>query len=215
MDVGSRCAAQRKQRHKEVTMRTISVWLVAASRRWWILGIVAALNFVSFRVLFALEDEFEAVAGVPTFDTQNDLTVATLLAQLPRYEGAARAAYGWFAAFDWIFPFISALFLAVLWAWLLRTNPLSLAQRLLRWNTPVWVFAVTLFDWLENMSLIAIVYGGVTSSAMVETAIVWKQLKVAGLTGSAAITVLLHALAGAGLVYRVWRARTMGAKTSS
>ncbi len=79
-------------------MRTISVWLVAASRRWWILGIVAALNFVSFRVLFALEDKFEAVAGVPTFDTQNVLTVATLLAQLPRYVGAARAAYGWFAA---------------------------------------------------------------------------------------------------------------------
>jgi cellulose synthase/poly-beta-1,6-N-acetylglucosamine synthase-like glycosyltransferase len=176
--------------------------------------IVAALNFVSFRVLFTLEDRFEAIAGVPTFDTQNDLTSATLLQQLPRYVGAARAAYGWFAAFDWVFPFIASLFLAVLWAWLLRTNALSIAQRLLQWTMPVWVFAVTLFDWLENISLIAIVYAGVRSARVVEAAIVWKQLKLAGLTASAAITVLLVVLALVGLLQRVWRAHMIGIKTS-
>jgi len=190
-------------------MRRLTTWLVAASRKWWLFSSIFVLNLVSFRVLFALEDRFEAVAGVPTFDTQNDLTVATLLAQLPRYQGAAQAAYGWFAAFDWIFPFISALFLAVLWAWLLRTNPLSFAQRRLRWNMPVWVFAVTLFDWLENSSLVAIVYGGVRSARVMEAALVWKQLKLAGLTASAAITVLLVALAGAGWKHRARHTRTL------
>jgi len=195
-------------------MRTFATWLVAASRRWWIFGSIFVLNFVSFRVLFALEDRFEAIAGEPTFDTQNDLTVAAVLQQLPRYEGAARVAYGWFAAFDWVFPFVASLFLAVLWAWLLRTNTLPIAQRLLRWNMPMWVFAVTLFDWLENVSLLLIVYGGAPSALLVETALVWKRLKLAGLTASAAITMLLVALAMIGWLYRMWRARMLRTKTS-
>jgi hypothetical protein len=73
-------------------MRTITVWLVAASRRWWLFGRIFVLNVVSLEVLFAVEDRFEAIAGVATFDTQNSVTVATLLAQLPRYQGAAHAA---------------------------------------------------------------------------------------------------------------------------
>ena len=73
-------------------MRTITVWLVAASRRWWLFGRIFVLNVVSLEVLFAVEDRFEAIAGVATFATQNSVTVAPLLAQLPRYQGAAHAA---------------------------------------------------------------------------------------------------------------------------
>jgi hypothetical protein len=43
---------------------------------------------------------------------------------------------------------------------------------------------------------------------------VWKQLKLAGLTASAAITVLLVVLALVGLLQRVWRAHMIGIKTS-
>lgn len=196
------------------TMHTTNTWIVAASRPWWIFGSISVLNFVSFKVLFALEDRFEAIAHVPTFDTQTDLTPAALLQQLPRYTGAARTAYAWFAVFDWVFPFVASLFLAVLWAWLLRTNTFSIAQRLLRWNMPVWVFAVTLFDWLENISLLVIIYGGVRSSFVVQAALVWKRLKLTGLTASAAITVLLVALALVGLLQRVWRAHMTDIKTS-
>ena len=73
-------------------MGMLNSWLVAASRRWWLFGRIFVLNVVSLEVLFAVVDRFEAIAGVATFATQNSVTVATLLAQLPRYQGAAHAA---------------------------------------------------------------------------------------------------------------------------
>jgi hypothetical protein len=187
-------------------MRNITSYLVSVSHRWWLVGGILVLNIGSFQLLFALEDRFEAAAGLPVFDTQNDLTPATILEQLPRYGGAARTAYAWFAAYDWVFPLLAALWLAVLWTWLLRTNSLPVARRLERWNLPVWGFAATLFDWLENIALLLIVYGGMTQVSVLEAAIFWKRLKLAGLTASVLVTALLLILAVAGLGYQWWQA---------
>jgi hypothetical protein len=195
-------------------MRKIKAWIIFASRTWWLFGIIFALNMVSLRVLFALEDRFQVATGLPVFDTQNDLTSITLLQQLPLYQGTARTAYLHFAAFDFVFPFVAASFLAVLWAWLLRSTTWPIADRLLRWNIPLLAFLVTLFDYLENVSLLTIIYAGFTWEGAVNAAILFKRLKLTGLTLSSTLTGLLMTLAIANWLYRVWQARFQHAKAT-
>lgn len=168
--------------------------LVAVSRTWWLVALTFVLNIMSFQVLFALEDRFEALTGAPVLDTQNGLTIVTLLEQLPLYRGAAYAAYLRFAAFDFVFPFVSALFLAVLWALLLRWNGGRIAQRLLSWNLPLLPFLATLFDWLENVSVLLVLGAASPSGQLLHAVIVCKRLKLTSLTVIMAITILLHVL---------------------
>lgn len=168
--------------------------LVAVSRTWWLVALTFVLNIISFQVLFALEDRFEALTGAPVLDTQNGLTIVTLLEQLPLYRGAAYGAYLRFAAFDFVFPFVSALFLAVLWALLLRWNGGRIAQRLLSWNLPLLPFLATLFDWLENVSVLLVLGTASPPGQLLHAVIVCKRLKLTSLTVIMAITILLHVL---------------------
>jgi hypothetical protein len=158
-------------------MHVINRPLQAIARRWWAILLVLLLNGVSFTILFALEDRFEALAGVPTFDTQNDLTAETLRAQLPLYTGAAREAYYAFAAFDFVFPFIAALFLAVLFTALLRANRSPVAGRLLASGAALLPFLGTLFDYGENVGFLSILAVG-ADSTWVSVALLFKQLKL-------------------------------------
>jgi hypothetical protein len=189
-------------------MQRLNHWIVSTSRRWWLVGLILLLNYLSFRILFGLEDAFEVITGLPVFDTQNNLTAAALLQQLPLYNGAALTAYLCFAAFDWVFPFVAALFQAVLWALLLRTNRSSIAQRLLQLNLPMWAFVTTIFDYLENISLLAILAVGSTAGGwLADVAIVCKRLKLTGLGLSTAITTGLLAFSVGHWLYRIWRGR--------
>lgn len=180
--------------------------LVAVSRRWWLCALALVLNITSFQVLFALEDRFEALTGAPVFDTQNGLTVATLLEQLPLYRGAAYSAYLGFAAFDWIFPFVGSLFIAILWALLLRWNHSRIAQRLLAAHLPLLPFVATVFDWLENVTLL-LVTGAASppGQLLLNAVIVCKQLKLTSLMVLMAVTVLLHLLLLGHKLAGVWR----------
>jgi hypothetical protein len=169
--------------------------LLVATQSWWLCGLIFVLNALSFRTLFRLEDQFEALTNVPVFDTQNGLTSETLAQQLPLYTGEAHTAYMRFAAFDFVFPFVSALFLAVVWTLLLRVNSGSIARHLLAWNLPLLPFCATIFDWLENIGLLI-----VTSTAsqpgqlLLNSVIVCKRLKLTSLALIGTITVLLIVL---------------------
>ena len=66
-------------------MSRLNALLIRTSRSPWRFALVAALNAGAFAVLFALEDRFEAITGLPVFDTQNYLTPAALEQQLPLY----------------------------------------------------------------------------------------------------------------------------------
>jgi hypothetical protein len=187
-------------------MTRIRDLLIAISRRWWAVVLVFVLNFAAFTVLFALEDQFEALAGVPTFDTQNDLTAARLIEQLPLYQGEARAAYMRFIAFDFVFPFVAALFIAVLWTLFLRLNTWKIAVRLLAVGTPLFAFIGTLWDYLENVSLLTILNTG-ASQTWIDLALMFKGLKLTWLFLNAPITAVILGLLIANVIYRVLRAR--------
>lgn len=184
--------------------------LVRTSRSWWHFAILAALNAGAFVILFALEDRFEAITGLPAFDTQNSLTPELLRQQLPLYQGEALAAYLAFAAFDFVFPLVAALFLAVTWALLLRLTPWRLTQRLLAWGLPLYAFLGTGFDYLENLSLLSVIFLEAPSTLLVDTAILLKRLKLTALALSGALTGVLVLFALIASVRRVWRSRLGG-----
>lgn len=189
-------------------MQRLNHWIVRASRNWWLVGLILLMNYLSFRILFGLEDTFEAITGLPVLDTQNNLTASALTAQLPLYQGAALSAYLRFAAFDWVFPFVAALFQAVLWALLLRINRSNIAQRLLNWNLPLWAFVTTGFDYLENISLLSILALGPSRVEwLADVAILCKRLKLAGLTSSFAVTIGVHLFALRYWLVLLWRRR--------
>lgn len=187
--------------------------LVVATRTWWLCALALVLNVTSFQVLFGLEDRFEALTGAPVLDTQNGLTVATLLEQLPLYRGAAYGAYLRFAAFDFVFPLVGALFLAVLWALLLRWNRGRIAQRLLGWNLPLLPFLATLFDWLENVSVLLVISAASPpGQLLLNSVIVFKRLKLTSLTVIMAITILLHVLL---IAHKLAELRRKGARPAT
>lgn len=182
-------------------------WLVRASRSPRLFAAITALAFGSLGFLFALENRFEALTGLPTFDTQNDLTPSALLEQLPRYQGEALEAYLRFAAFDFVFPFTAALFLAVTWALLLRVTPWRVAQRLLAWKLPLVAFFGTGFDYLENVSLLSTIFMDAPSVLALEAAILFKRLKLTALVLSNGLTGVLVLLASGSYLQRSGRAR--------
>lgn len=178
--------------------------LIWMSRRWWAVVLVLLLNFAAFNILFALEDTFEAASGVPTFDTQNDLTPARLLEQLPLYTGEAREAYLRFSAFDFVFPLVAGTFLVVLWTLFLRANTWAFAGRMLRATLPQAAWFATIFDYMENFSLLTILNtSGTPADTLVNAAITFKQLKLAMLTASGAVSMVLLVLLVANVVTRL------------
>ncbi len=189
-------------------MSKLNALLISTSRSPWWFALLAVLNALSFAVLFALEDRFEATTGLPVFDTQNDLTPAGLLQQLPLYQGEALEAHFYFAAFDFVFPFVAALFLTVTWALLLRVTRWRLTQRLLAWGLPLCAFLGTGFDYLENLSLLSILALDAPSGFAVDAAILFKRLKLAALALSGALTWVLTVFALIALLQRVWRSRS-------
>ncbi|MBW4436519.1 MAG: hypothetical protein KME04_05260 [Pleurocapsa minor GSE-CHR-MK-17-07R] len=174
------------------------------SRNWILFVVMLVANFASFTILFALEDQFEALAGIPVYDTQNALTTAQILEQLPLYQGEALNAYLRFAAFDFVFPLVSAIFIAVICTLLLRLNRLKIAQTLLRWRLPLVVLLITLFDYLENVGLLTVLAAApAPDAAVMNFALVFKQLKLAGLALTGPLVGILVALLIADVARRV------------
>lgn len=161
------------------------------SRSAWWYGLITALTFVSFAVLQGIDRQFARLTGLAVFDTRNNLTPALLRMQLPYYQGEARALYAYFAGIDMIFPLVAALFLALTWSKLLRQiGPSDLPRR---WGNrlPLVAFVPTLFDYLENLTFISIVFFGATTDGVFEAAVLFKKLKLASLGLCAAITLML------------------------
>jgi hypothetical protein len=179
--------------------------LIRITERWWAVILIIALNFAAFGILFALEDRFEALTNQPVFDTQNDLTASRLLDQLPLYQGEARAAYLQFVAFDFLFPAIAGVFVAVLWTLMLRVNTWAFPRHLLRLGLPLFVFMGTFWDWLENITFLLILGSeGTPSVNLVEAALLFKRLKLAWLFLNGPITLLVIGLLLGNLVQRGW-----------
>jgi hypothetical protein len=167
--------------------------LLRLSSRWWLVAGLVAMNLAAFQVLFALEAQFEAVSGRPTLDTQNELTAGALREQLPLYSGPAADAYMEFAAFDFVFPLVAGLTVAVLGTVLLRPNPSPRATSAIQLRLPLLLLLGTGFDYLENLAFLALLAGdpGTPSDVLVALALTAKAAKLTMLAVSGAALVAL------------------------
>jgi hypothetical protein len=133
----------------------------------------------------------------PTFDFQNGLTLSTLQNQLAGYADAARQIYALFAAVDFVFPLVSALFYCLMIALFLRLNPTRLAQRLLVVGLPLLPLVVTAADWLENIAFLIVVNSTGDASSAAGLGLLFKQLKLITLTVFSSIVALTGLWLGA------------------
>jgi hypothetical protein len=156
--------------------------------------IAAVLGFsLSFFVLFRIAEAFSAVTGgLQPFDMQNGLRVEEVPVQLSRYTDASRRLYALFAVVDYLFPLAGGFFVASSGAFLLRHGvPAAYAWLESRRGLVVF-FLPTLFDWLENVAAIAVIFPAAPpSSAFTTLLIVFKKLKLGSLFLSQGTLVLL------------------------
>jgi hypothetical protein len=169
-------------------------WFERVTRSPLVVVVAFGLNFACLRVLFGLEERFVALTGTKVFDTQNGLTAELLLEQRALYVGAAREAYLRFAVFDFVFPLVAALALVVLWAFVMQRQQHPWLEAMRKRRLYLAPFAVTLFDYGENVTLLRVL--DVADPSRAELAIVFKRLKLASLalTGAATWALVLFAL---------------------
>lgn len=184
--------------------------LIALSRRWWAVALAFVLTVAAFGILSSLEKQFEIITGVTVLDAQSDLTPARILEQIPLYQGKAREAYLRIAGFDFLLPLVAGIFVAVLWALLLRLNTWEFSQRLLKLGFPLFMLIGTLWDWAENISLFTLLNAGsVPAPAMLDALILFNRLKFMWLFLIGPITIVLLGLLIANIMYRLWRTRSI------
>ncbi|MDX2139408.1 MAG: hypothetical protein SF123_15095 [Chloroflexota bacterium] len=166
--------------------------LIAWSQNWKAVFLLFALQMISFGALFALETEFVRQSGFQTFDFQNGLTLAQLEEQLTTYGKTERQLYAAFTAVDFIFPLLSGLFYSVIYALFLRLNHTKLAQMLLARGACLLPLLITTADWLENFAFANIVMFGDSAGVwLADAGLIFKQLKLLGITlGSAGMALL-------------------------
>lgn len=158
------------------------------AKKWWAFALITIVFSLSLVLLMQLGEAFASVtAGHPPFDTQNKLTAQDIKQQLADYTPASYTAYWKFTANDFLFPFAGGIFTASI---------LTFSLRRLFPNIHAWVFArtllplfmlPTLFDWLENFSILLVLIGQTSAATAV---VFFKALKLSTLTLSQTLMVL-------------------------
>jgi hypothetical protein len=120
-----------------------------------------ALTVVSFYLMaFVIVPAFNAAtAGLDPFDLNFGITAEQMYEELPYYTDESRRLYIWFALADYVYPLANAGFFALLWAWLFRTSPNALLDRLKCYGMLLLPFLFTLIDWSENLGFLIVVFG--------------------------------------------------------
>lgn len=136
---------------------------------------------LSLWLLLRISTQFAAVTnGYEPFDLQNGLQRADVLRQLPYYNADSRRLYWLFAIVDCCFPFLGSLLTSIAAAFLVRSLSPALFARLTAYGGFVWFFLPTLFDWSENLSIIALLLSR-EPTGFVGALLLFKQLKLLSL----------------------------------
>ena len=141
-------------------MNFLNQLIIRISKSGWLYVMVFAGFFGTLQALLRIADRFpERAAGAVPFDLQNQLTAEQIFTQLAGYTDEAFRLYYVFTAIDYFFPLFAGLFLGATVAFLLRHS-------LPRWyataeqkNLFLLFLLATIFDWLENITLLSVIVG--------------------------------------------------------
>lgn len=161
-------------------LESLNQFIVRCSFSAWKVLLLFLGFFGSLQALMFIGEKIAVqTGGYPPFDLQNFLTPEELLAQLPQYSDDAISLYLAFTTSDYLFPLFAGLFLATLWAFVLRHTKPRLYDTGVQKNRFVLLLIPTLLDWLENILLLtAIMMWPETPGMVAEAAVIAKQAKL-------------------------------------
>lgn len=100
----------------------------------------------------------QATGGLRPIDLSFPTTPELLFSQLPSYTDGSYRAYAWFAAFDYLWPPLLAVWFISIWAWSQQRSQLNFFGG----RVPLWLILLplvpALLDWLENLGWIIAIY---------------------------------------------------------
>lgn len=188
-------------------MNALNSVIIRISKSGWLYVFVFAGFFGTLQALLRIGQRFpELAADAVPFDLQNRLTVEQIFTQLAGYTEEAFQLYYVFTAIDFFFPLFAGLFLGATVAFLLRHS-------LPRWyaiaeqkNLFVLFLLATLFDWLENITLLSVMAGYPNELSTIAT------LAVAAKIGKLTFVLLFQGLTVLLLIFcaGLWLARKAG-----
>jgi hypothetical protein len=136
----------------------INEFIVNCSQSWWKFLLLVGGFVGTLMTLTNISAKFPAATdGYEPFDMQNGLTDSDIFTQLATYTPEAFQLYSWFQAVDYLFPLFAGLMLAAAGAFGLRHAwPAAYAKA--ETNKLLALFMIpSLFDWLENLSLLRVI----------------------------------------------------------
>ena len=177
-------------------LKPINQFIIRCSCSAWKFALLFAGFFGSLQALLFLGEKFKPYAnGAKPFDLQNSLNSDKIFAQLADYSDQAFGLYYIFTSIDYFFPLLAGLFLAAIWAYVLRNNLPRWYEYALQRHLFVVLLIPALFDWLENITLLMTIAAfPVELSSVADAAVIMKQAKLAattvaqGTTGAIIIT---------------------------
>jgi len=188
-------------------MNFLNQLIIRISKSAWLYIIVFAGFFGTLQALLRIGQRFpELAAGAVPFDLQNRLSVEQVFAQLAGYTEEAFELYYIFTAIDYFFPLFAGLFLGATAAFLLRHSVPRWYLIAEQKNLFVLFLLATLFDWLENITLLSVMAGYPNELSSIAT------LAVAAKMGKLGFVFLFQGLVLLLLVFSAgkWLARKAG-----
>ncbi|MEC9375285.1 MAG: hypothetical protein VYA80_02810 [Pseudomonadota bacterium] len=133
-------------------------FIIDCSHSWWKFLLIFAGQAISIVILNNISQKFlSATDNFPPFDMQNSLTSSEIYIQLASYTPDAFNLYYLFQAVDYFFPLFAGLMLAIAGTFGLRHAWPNMYQKILE-RKLLWLFLIpTIFDWLENITLLRVV----------------------------------------------------------
>jgi len=175
----------------------INRFIIACSQSWWKFLLIFIGQFGTMRILTSITEEFPLVtAGDVPFDMQNTLQSGQIFSQLEGYTDRAFDLYMRFQAVDYFFPLFAGLLLATICAFSLRMASPRLYAVASQRNLFVLLLIPTVFDWLENLSLLYVVNAWPSQADLAANFAVAAKMAKLGSTGIAMLVTLALLLWG-------------------
>lgn len=171
----------------------INQFIITCSQSWWKFLLIFIGQFGTMRILTSITEEFPLVTGgdVP-FDMQNTLQSGQIFSQLEGYTDRAFDLYMRFQTVDYFFPLFAGLLLATVCAFSLRAASPRLYAAAAQRNLFVLLLIPTVFDWLENLSLLYVVNAWPNQAELgAKLAVIAKMAKLGSMGIAFVVTLVL------------------------
>ena len=185
-------------------------FIISCSQSWWKFLLIFLGQTGSLQLLARITRQFPAVAaGAEPSDMQNELTDGQIFTQLEGYTAEAFDLYAQFQLIDYFFPLFAGLLLATVCAFSLRIAAPRLYATAEQNNLFLLLLVPTLFDWLENISLLRVVTAWPEQAQLAANFAVWAKMgKLSTMSVAFAVTGALLLAAATSWARNRWQTRS-------